>query len=194
MTLYLASRSPRRARLLEQLGVAFEPLELDVDESWDGIEPAGAHVPRLALEKARAGQGLLASRAPGAVLAADTAVVLEGRILGKAEDAQTARWMLGLLAGRRHQVFTAVALLAAPGAEARVRLSVSAVTFAALAAADIERYLATGEPLGKAGGYAIQGRAAAFVTRLEGSYSGVVGLPLHETASLLREAGLREGL
>lgn len=190
MKLRLASRSPRRQQLLAQLGVAFEVLDVEVDERWDGEEPARLHVPRLALEKARAGVACLPGSPRPPVLAADTAVVLDDEVLGKAEDAQGARRMLERLSSRAHQVYTAVALDPGDGRPARVALSVSTVCMAPLSPAELGHYLASGEPLGKAGGYAIQGLAAAFIARLEGSYSGVMGLPLYETAALLREAGL----
>ena len=122
------------------------------------------------------------------VLAADTSVVVDGRVLGKPQDAAGARAMLGWLSGREHEVLTAVAL--ARGGIVRTRLSSSRVRFRQLRAAEIDAYWATGEPLDKAGGYAIQGYGAAFVQRIEGSYSGVVGLPLFETAELLAEAGV----
>jgi septum formation protein len=181
-TLYLASASPRRRDLLTQLGVAFETLAVEVDERWDGREPADGYTKRLALEKARAGQRVAGSAAR--VLGADTAVVLDGRILGKAATREDAVAMLTALSGRVHEVYSAVALLDRDRED--VRLSISRVTFRPLTDAEIAAYADTGEPIGKAGGYAIQGRAGAFVAHLEGSYSGVVGLPLFETDGLLR--------
>lgn len=184
-TLYLASRSPRRRQLLDQIGVAYETLDVEVDESWDGAEDPGRHVQRLALEKARAGQQRLGNTAP--VLAADTGVVLDGHLLGKAGDREEAMHMLQSLSGRSHEVYSAVALLQ-DGEQ--LRLSRSRVCFRPLEPEDCEAYCESGEPYGKAGGYAIQGRGAVFVSRLEGSYSGVMGLPLFETAVLLKAAGI----
>ena len=188
-TLFLASASPRRRELLAQAGVAFEVIGgISVDEQPRPSEDAEALVRRLALAKARAGQALIARRhgaAAARVLGADTEVVLDGRVFGKpmAESDHVA--MLLALSGRTHEVLSAVALVEAGGE--RCELSRSRVSFRAIDAAEARAYWATGEPGDKAGGYAIQGRAAAFVSRLEGSYSGVVGLPLFETLALLRE-------
>ncbi|MEJ2759987.1 MAG: Maf family protein [Gammaproteobacteria bacterium] len=184
-TLYLASQSPRRRQLLDQIGVAYETLDVEVDESWDGTEDPARHVQRLALEKARAGRRLTGDAAP--VLAADTGVVLDGRLLGKAGDREEAMHMLRCLSGRSHDVYSAVALLRV---DEQFRLSRSRVCFRPLGQEDCEAYCDSGEPYGKAGGYAIQGRGAIFVSRLEGSYSGVMGLPLYETAVLLKAAGI----
>jgi septum formation protein len=183
--LYLASRSPRRRQLLDQLGLSHVVLEVEVDESWDGREPPAEHVRRLALAKARIGRALLPAGRPAVVLAADTAVVIDGTILGKAEDLAAACRMLALLSGRPHRVYTGVAVIDGEGGE-HWAVSETVVYFRTLAAAEIDAYCATGEPLGKAGAYAIQGRAAAFIERIEGSYSGVMGLPLFETAELLK--------
>jgi septum formation protein len=188
--LYLASQSPRRRVLLEQLGVSYQPLAIEVDESWDSVEPVREHVARLALEKARAGWRAAAGSAPLPVLAADTAVVLGGDILGKPEGREQGLEMLTRLSGRCHQVYTAVALIVPPDERELLRLQMSHVHFRPLTAEEQESYWATGEPLGKAGGYAIQGLAAAFIERIEGSYSGVMGLPLCETAELLKAAGI----
>jgi len=203
--IYLASRSPRRRVLLDQIGVRYRTLAVDVPESQLAGEAPDAYVCRLAREKAEQGfrrvpdsarSGSGRRRQPPAgtpaaepvlVLGADTTVVLGGEILGKPEDPAHARDLLGRLSGRRHEVLTAVALA---GGSQGVRLSVSRVWFRRLSAPEREAYCASGEPLDKAGGYAIQGRAAAFVRRLDGSYSGVMGLPLFETAELLREAGI----
>ncbi len=185
--LYLASKSPRRRELLEQIGVTYRPLEVEVPECPAPGEPAADYVRRVARDKARAGLAC----APGdarAVLGADTEVVLEGRVFGKPADAEDASAMLERLAARTHQVISAVCLV--DGDAEFAATCVSEVSFAALERRDIDDYLATGEYLGKAGGYAIQGRAAAFIAHLSGSYSGVMGLPLHETAQVLREAGL----
>jgi septum formation protein len=186
--IYLASASPRRQDLLSQIGVTFTLLHTGVDEAQLPGESADEYVRRLALEKARAGRALLAGRAGCPVLGADTAVVADGRILGKPRDRNDGIDMLQALSGRSHLVFSAVALAA--GREA-VRVSTSAVTFRTLTRAQCVAYWDTGEPLDKAGGYAIQGRAAMFVSRLEGSFSGVMGLPVYETAELLQEFGIR---
>ncbi len=185
--LYLASQSPRRQQLLKQIGVAFEIVDVDINEDWDGSEHPRAHVERLALEKARAGKAKINADAGCAVLGADTAVVLDDVVLGKAENREQAIAMLTQLSGRMHHVFSSVALVT----ESRelVATSVSRVCFRPLSSVEIESYCGTDEPIDKAGGYAIQGRAAAFIERLEGSYSGVMGLPLYETANLLRSAG-----
>ena len=188
--LYLASASPRRRELLAQAGVAFEVIGgITVDETPQAGETAAALVQRLALCKARAGLAVLAARrsdlSAARVLGADTEVTLDGRIFGKPLGESDCVAMLTALSGRVHEVLSAVALVEA--ARERVVLSVSRVSFRAVGAAEARAYWATGEPGDKAGGYAIQGRAAAFVTKLEGSYSGVVGLPLFETLALLRE-------
>jgi len=186
--IYLASRSPRRRELLHQLGVRFEVLDLEVDESRDDGETAEALVQRLATAKAEAGRRLLADGDALPVLGADTIVVLDDAILGKPRDRGQARELLAGLSGRCHRVLSAVALASADGTA--VRLSESRVCFRALSRREIEAYAASGEPLDKAGAYGIQGRAAAFVSELRGSYSGVVGLPLYETAELLAAQGL----
>ena len=186
--LYLASQSPRRRQLLGELGVEFRQLDIEIDEVRGPGEPAEDYVRRVAREKA--GAGLLAVVAvPGAVvLGADTEVVLDGEVFGKPRDGEHAAQMLRRLSGRRHQVLSAVSLVdAAREAQAMVA---SEVEFAELSDAEISAYVATGEPLGKAGGYAIQGRGEAFIRHLSGSYSGVMGLPLQATAALLREFGM----
>ena len=179
--LVLASTSPRRRELLAQLDVPFEVLAVAVDERPLPAELAADHVCRLALAKARAGSARLGPQA--CVLGADTVVALDGEIFGKPADRDDAAAMLRRLSGRTHAVLSAVARVQA-GAHL-VRLSESQVTFRTLSAAEIVAYCDTGEPLDKAGAYAIQGRAAAFIRHLEGSYSGVMGLPLFETAELL---------
>ncbi len=186
-SVFLASRSPRRRVLLEQLAVSYEIIDIEVEETWDGNESARDYVTRLALAKAVAGWEQVKGLKAPAVLAADTVVVLDDKILGKARDKDEALTMLMALSGRTHQVYTAVALV---GTRQAVRVSVSRVSFGPLSEAECFAYWETGEPLGKAGGYAIQGRAGAFIDRIEGSYSGVVGLPLYETAQLLRVAGI----
>lgn len=184
--IYLASASPRRQQLLRQLGVHFDVISSDVAEEPLALEPARGYVARLARAKAR--QGALFVRERGRperpVLAADTEVVLDGEILGKPRDRAHGLALLGRLSGRTHEVLTAVCLLHQD--EMHEALSESRVTFAALSSAEIEEYWASGEPLDKAGGYAIQGRAAAFAARIEGSYTGIVGLPLFEVAQLLK--------
>jgi septum formation protein len=182
--IYLASASARRQTLLEQIGVGFEQLHVRVDEQSRAGELADAYVQRLALAKARAGRAFLDTLDPRPVLGADTAVAVDNRIMGKPHDRAQGLEMLRALSGRDHEVLSAVAL--AGGHEA-LRLSRSRVSFRVLEEAECEAYWETGEPLDKAGGYAIQGHAAQFIERLEGSYSGVMGLPLFETAQLLKE-------
>jgi septum formation protein len=187
--LYVASQSPRRRELLKQLGVEFEVVDIDVPEARRSGEAPRAYVERVACDKARAGVHAMLLRDPQAVvLGADTEVVLANRVFGKPADAVDAAAMLHVLSGRVHTVVSVVCC-AAQG-KLDVLACESQVTFATLADAEIDRYVATGEPLGKAGAYAIQGRAAAFIRHLAGSYSGVMGLPLFETASLLRRAGM----
>ncbi|MCH9025528.1 MAG: septum formation inhibitor Maf [Proteobacteria bacterium] len=185
--LYLASRSVRRKQLLRQIGVDFSCRVAAVDEAvLDGEKPA-VYVERLAIEKARDVAGSVGQE-NSAVLAADTTVVLGGRIFGKPANREDALEMLQALSGKGHQVFTAVAM--AVDGKTDTRLSVSEVTIRPLSEALIERYWQTGEPAGKAGGYAIQGYAAGFIKSLTGSYSGVMGLPLYETVELLEQAGI----
>lgn len=186
--LFLASASPRRRELLAQIGVDFSLLNAPIDETPLPGELPGAYVERLALYKARAGLAALPAGQPGVVLGADTAVILDGRILGKPVDEQDALAMLAGLSGREHQVLTAIAL--ASTAQARVLSVASRVRFRAISATEAGAYWASGEPQDKAGSYAIQGLAAIFVESLEGSYSAVVGLPLCETAQLLGEFGI----
>jgi septum formation protein len=184
---YLASASPRRSELLRQIGVQFEVRPAAIDEERTAGETPEHYVLRLAAAKAEAVWAAAGNPTP--VLAADTAVVLDGDVLGKPADAAEAAGMLERLSGRTHRVLTAVALRAAAGIE--TRLSGSEVRFRATTAAERLAYCATGEPFDKAGGYGIQGHAAVFVEELKGSYSGVVGLPLFETAALLAHCGLR---
>jgi septum formation protein len=191
--IYLASRSPRRRDLLKQIGVPFELLLLredlrrgaDVDETPLSDESPGVYVLRIAGAKAVAAVRQIAYRGlpQKPVLAADTTVVFDDRIIGKPQNAADAARILRTLSGREHQVLTAVAVALREKVETQI--SVSSVWFHELSDADIRRYIATGEPLDKAGAYAIQGRAGAFVTRIAGSYSGIMGLPLAETAELL---------
>jgi len=188
---YLASASPRRRELLRQIGVSFRVLNVAVDEAAFPAEAADAYVARVAAAKAAAGWHSIAGQdgidaAP--VLGADTAVVIDGRILGKPADRAQALDMLDALSGRTHAVLTAVALCTAHGTAAR--LCCSEVTFRRIDAAEGSDYWQTGEPAGKAGAYAIQGLGAIFVQDLRGSYSGVMGLPIFETAALLQDAGI----
>ena len=182
----LASASPRRQELLRQIGVAHRVRPSHIDESRRPDELPAAYVERLALEKAEA---VWAADAQVPVLAADTAVTLDGELFGKPGDLNDCVRILSALSGRTHQVLTAVAVRHSGGCERA--LSVSAVSLRAVSVDECARYWATGEPSGKAGGYAIQGLAATFITALQGSYSGVMGLPLAETAALLARAGVR---
>lgn len=188
--LVLASASPRRVDLLAQIGVVADAIDpADVDEAPLKGELPRPHALRLAEAKARA----VAARHEGAfVLAADTVVGVGRRILPKAEDEATARKCLDLLSGRRHRVFGGVCLIT-PDGRAVTRCVETAVTFARLSAFQVDEYIASGEWHGKAGGYAIQGLAAAYIQQIGGSYSNVVGLPLHETDKLMRGLGLRRG-
>jgi septum formation protein len=186
--IYLASGSPRRRELLQQIGVPFRVIGADLDETALRGESPLAYVSRLA--QAKAGLGWERSRASGhaPVLAADTAVVLEGGILGKPSGMKDAIAMLLKLSGRAHEVLTAVALRTVTGSE--VKVSRSVVTFRSIDSSEARAYWETGEPSDKAGAYAIQGYAAIFISDLKGSYSGVMGLPLFETAELLKAAGV----
>lgn len=183
--LYLASASPRRAELLRQIGITFRVISGSVDETVLPGESAERYVLRLAQEKALAGWQNPDCDRQHPVLAADTSVVLDGEVLGKPAHVAEARAMLARLSGRCHQVMTAVGLQAA-GFSAQ-RLNVSQVQFRSLSARELDDYAASGEGLDKAGAYAVQGRAARYITRLDGSYSGVMGLPLHDVDSLLNE-------
>lgn len=185
--LFLASRSPRRSELLRQLGLRFEVLDVSIEEIRRAGEPAEDYVSRVAREKAGAGLLQVGAVAGAVVIGADTEVVLDGEVFGKPADAVAAAAMLRRLSGRTHLVVSDLWCLTAAGETHRS--SRSEVSFRALSEDDVMTYVATGEPFGKAGGYAIQGRAAAFVRHLAGSYSGVMGLPLFETAALLQEAG-----
>jgi septum formation protein len=186
LRLVLASESPRRRELVEQLGLAPEVRPARTDESVLPGEDARTYAARVAREKARAVEG-------DVVLAADTVVVLRGEVLGKPSDPEDARRMLRLLSGTRHEVLTAVCVrrnAGAPALELEVLVE-TAVRFAPLSPAAVDWYVATGEPLDKAGAYAIQGAGGAFVLDVSGSVSNVVGLPLAETTALLRRAGFR---
>lgn len=184
--LLLASHSPRRRELLEQIGVDYQTIPVEIDERvFDGEQPA-AYVARLASEKAWAGWYAQHESTQKPVLAADTAVVIGQQIMGKPEGEAAAVAMLQQLSGRTHEVYSGVALV---DGETNVRISRSEVTFRPISADEALAYWQSGEPADKAGGYAIQGVAALFISRLEGSYSGVMGLPLFETAELLHDAG-----
>ncbi len=199
-TLYLASASPRRSELLQQIGVVFQPLLADEHEDVEALEverpsePPARYVRRVAGAKLDAALQRLRHRGlpAGAVLCADTTVALGARILGKPRDAAQAREMLADLAGTEHRVLSAVTLAwpLADGWQRAEALNTSRVRMAALQEQTIAAYVASGEPFGKAGAYAVQGRAAAFIQHISGSYSGVMGLPLFETAALLRSAGI----
>ncbi|MNF47956.1 Maf-like protein YhdE [compost metagenome] len=187
-TLYLASGSPRRRELLAQIGVPHVTLIVSIDEDALPGEAAIAYVERLAREKALAGLASLDASGAACVLGADTAVVLDGRILGKPVDREDALATLALLSGREHEVLTAVALADASRCEARVVSS--RVRFRSITPPEREAYWASGEPVDKAGSYAIQGLGAVFVSHVQGSYSAVVGLPLLETAEMLAGFGI----
>ncbi len=199
---YLASQSPRRAQLLSQLGVRHELLLADSSEDAEALEDVkpneapAAYVKRVTALKLDAAVARMARRGlpPAPVLCCDTTVALGRSIFGKPASVSDAQRMLAALAGRTHRVLTAVAVqglgeTGAPGAR-YADCSVSQVQFEAMTTAQIKAYVATGEPMGKAGAYAVQGRAAMHITRISGSYSGIMGLPLYETAQLLRAAGL----
>jgi len=195
--IYLASRSPRRRELLTQIGVRFDLLlfrsgareDAEVNEDWLPGESPEAYVQRVARIKAAFGAGLLASRkvVTRPVLAADTTLDLDGEIIGKPQHEADAVAILSRLSGRSHRVLTAIAM--ARDERVEHRLSVSEVRFRPLSAEEIRRYVQSGEPMDKAGAYGIQGRAAIFIEDIKGSHSGIVGLPLCETALLLRDFG-----
>ena len=210
--IHLASKSPRRRVLLEQIGIDYAIIDAPIDETRRADERPEEFVERMACEKALAGLAAVGDARIAPVLAADTAVVLGEQVLGKPRDATHAMAMLEALSGRMHCVVSAVAIAGihtrdagsdradhdgrkptsgtVVGAAPRVVTNVSRVWFREITHGERRSYCASGEPLDKAGAYAIQGRAAIFVARLDGSYSGVMGLPLFETASLLREAGI----
>jgi septum formation protein len=193
--IYLASQSPRRSQLLTQLGITHELLLPGEDEDAESLEAAlpneapKGYVQRVTALKLQAAMRRLAQRGlPAApVLCSDTTVALGRSILGKPQDATDAARILGQLSGKTHRVLTAVAV--GEGDRSWHTLSESRVTFADVSAANIAAYVATGEPMGKAGAYAIQGAAAAFIARISGSYTGIMGLPLYETAQLLHHLG-----
>ncbi len=195
--IYLASQSPRRRQLLEQLGVKYELLLPDADEDAEGIEavlPGEAptrYVQRVTGLKLDAAVARLKRRGlpAGPILCSDTTVAMGRTIYGKPEDAKDAARMLAALSGQTHRVLTAVAVQA--GRKRLAALSDSRVSFAPMTPAQIRRYVDGGEPMGKAGAYAVQGAAAAFIAKISGSYSGIMGLPMYETAQLLRECGFK---
>jgi len=194
---YLASQSPRRRQLLEQIGVRYELLLPDPDEDSEALEevhPGEAparYVRRVTALKLDAAVARMKRRGlpPAPVLCSDTTVALGRTIYGKPADARDAARMLRELSGHTHRVLTAVAVQA--GRRRAETLSDSRVSFAPMTAAEIRAYVESGEPMGKAGAYAVQGRAAVHIARIDGSYSGIMGLPLHETAQLLKGMGLR---
>ncbi len=187
--IFLASGSPRRAELLRQIELEFEVLPVDIDESLHQAETALDYVSRMAVSKALAGVSKVTGKSPAAaVLGADTIVVIDDNIIGKPVDPGQCRCILSRLSGRDHQVMSAVAL--AIGDRVYHRISSSRVSFRTLSEDEIQRYCASDEPMDKAGAYAIQGRAAIFISHLEGSYSSVMGLPIYETVELFKEAGI----
>ena len=185
-SIYLASNSPRRQELLKQIGVSFDHLSVEIDESRRALESPEAYVVRMALEKAAAGCEIAPGSKP--ILAADTTVVAGNDCLGKPRDEEHATSMLRQLSGATHRVISAVSVLA--NGEQHCVSSLSEITFRTISDAEIAHYWRSGEPYDKAGAYAIQGKGALFVARLVGSYSGVVGLPLHETEDLLAKVGI----
>ena len=204
--IHLASKSPRRRILLDQIGVDYAVVDAPIDETRRDGEAPERFAARMACEKARAGLAALGDARIAPVLAADTVVVLDDRVLGKPRDEEHAVAMLRALSGRMHHVISAVAIAGIAGGNAgagrtrdaargagdspRIMTSISRVWFRDIPYDECRAYCASGEPLDKAGAYAIQGYAAIFVIRLDGSHSGVMGLPLFETATLLREAGI----
>lgn len=195
MKIILASASPRRAEILRNAGIAFEVCATEVDEEPLRGETARAMVARLAQAKARAAAVQRGQDAQEQVIVgADTTVELDGEILGKPQDAHHAREMLKKLSWRTHHVLTGIFLLRMPAEQTRAAVESSAVTFDPLNREEIDTYVATGEPFGKAGGYAIQGIAGRFISGIEGCYFNVVGLPLSRTCGMLRELGCAAGV
>ena len=193
MTLILASTSPRRAEILRDAGIPFEICAADVDEAALPGEAAAAMVARLAEAKARAvAAKRYTDQDRSIILGADTTVEIDGEILGKPRDAKDARDMLARLGGRTHHVLTGIFLLRLRDGESRAAVENSGVTFAPLTEKEIEEYVATGEPMGKAGAYGIQGLAGRFIPKIDGCYFNVVGLPLARCYLLLSELGWRE--
>ncbi|WP_455220449.1 Maf family protein [Kaarinaea lacus] len=196
LQIYLASQSPRRRALIEQLGIHYQTLDVDVDESPQPGEIPADFVTRLALEKARAGWQLVAKQSVP-VVGADTCILLDQHIVGKPENREEGIQLLKRYSGRAHQVVTGIAIvgpkLGQQGTDIvqHVRINTSTVTFRVVTNEECEQYWETGEPIGKAGGYAIQGKAAIFIEKLEGSYTGVMGLPLCEFAELISLFGIK---
>src|SRR5580704_15478271 len=194
MMLILASSSPRRAEILRQAGIAFEICAAEIDETVLPGETALEMVARLAEAKARAITAQMdAAIRECIIVGADTTVELDGEILGKPRDTANAREMLARLSGRTHHVLTGIFLLRLPGNATRAAVEKTAVTFAPLSETEIDAYVASGEPLGKAGAYAIQGLAGRYIPKIEGCYFNVVGLPLARLYTLLRELGWQNG-
>ncbi|HYL45492.1 MAG TPA: Maf family protein [Candidatus Limnocylindrales bacterium] len=192
MKLILASGSPRRAEILRHAGIAFEVFPGNVDESRLPRESAPHYVRRVALAKARRAAEHAARKGhPAIVIGADTVVVVGGKILGKPQDLASARRMLLLLSGRTHTVLTGLALVQIPGGVEKIHMEKTRVRFAKMSAKEIDGYLLTGEPYHKAGAYAIQGIGGRYVTRVEGCYFNVVGLPLARLCAMLRDFGWR---
>lgn len=193
MKVILASSSPRRAEILRNAGIAFQIHATEIDETAFPCETPHAMVARLAEAKARAAASQMdADLRECIIVGADTTVELDGKILGKPRDSADAREMLVTLSGRSHHVLTGLFLLRLPGGATQTAIENSAVTFAPLSEKEIDAYVATGEPLGKAGAYAIQGLAGRYISRIEGCYFNVVGLPLARLYALLRELGWRD--
>jgi len=185
MSFYLASASPRRHELLTQIGVRFDVVNVDVDETPLAEESPEDYVQRVALAKAQAGLKTLDDDSDAVVLGGDTSVICNGQVFGKPENQAHAREMLMALSGAEHEVYSAISVVGA--ARQTTRLVKTKVRFRALSEQECEAYWQTGEPQGKAGGYAIQGLGSIFVAGIEGSYTGVVGLPVAETAQLLAD-------
>ncbi len=182
MNIFLASRSERRQQLLKQINIEFELIDIEVDETYYSPELPDKYVIRMAKEKAEVGKAQVNKQ--DIIIAADTSVVLDNKVLGKAETEEQALGMLKQLSGRKHEVLTAVCIFQNT---LKIALSRSNVLFRSLNNFEIENYISSKEPIGKAGGYAIQGLAAKFIHSIEGSYSGIMGLPLYETTELLNE-------
>jgi len=192
--LILASKSPRRAEILRNAGIAFEARATHVNEAQRPRESAHAHVRRLAAAKAHVVAEHAKRRGgPAMIIGADTVVLAQGKILGKPSDVKEARRMLRLLSGRTHQVLTGVSVVSLPTGKTKHHVETTRVKFAKLTAAEIDDYIATGEPFDKAGAYGIQGIGGRFVTRIEGCYFNVMGLPLSRVWSMLRELGYAQG-
>jgi septum formation protein len=191
MKLILASGSVRRAEVLQSAGFVFETVSTNIDETLREAEPPDVYVLRLADAKARAAAARITGGA--LVIGADTTVVIDGLVLGKPETADEAKQMLARLSGRTHEVLTGLAVIRIPGGDARIQEERTRVTFASMTQKEIEDYVASGEPFDKAGAYAIQGMAGRFVTRFDGCYFNVVGLPLARLYRILRDFGWSGG-